>query len=238
MLVSKNIRASAASTFLRHPGHSVSLQKSPYSLPLHLVHLRPPASQFQRRTQHCCHCIDNNTENLPPMHSQLFSTPADQQHSPAWKRQPFRSRRYQRTHLSDKPRLQSEDHRHPCIHPQHPEDMPPEWPVLLRSALCFRPEYKNSHFAQLPLSVQSFACSELLLLLPLGQQPVSAVSVNAPPKSKTARLEIFLMVKHILSDSILYSRGSPPFLVYCNTPPPGSICIHAGFNPFRARCEK
>ena len=91
--------------------------------------------------------------------------------------------------------------------------MPPEWPVLLRSALCFRPDYKNPRFAQLPLSVQS-----LLHFL----QPVSAVSVNAPPKSKTARLEIFLTIKQILSDSILYSRGLPPFLVYCNTsPPPG-----------------
>ena len=86
MLVSKNIRVPAASRFLRLPPHHVFWQKSPYSLPLHLVHLRPPASQFQRRTQHCCHCIDNNTENLPPMHSQLFSTPADQQHSPAWKK--------------------------------------------------------------------------------------------------------------------------------------------------------
>gem|GEM_PF-6227134 len=64
-----------------------------------------------------------------------------------------------------------------------------------------------------------FVCSELLP--PLGQQPVSAVSVNAPPKSKTARLEIFLTIKHILSDSILYSRGLPPFLVYCNISPPG-----------------
>lgn len=119
--------------------------------------------------------------------------------------------------------------------------MPPEWPVLLRSALCFRPDYKNPRFAQLPLSVQSllqfFVCSELLM--PLGQQPVSAVSVNAPPKSKTARLEIFLTIKQILSDSILYSRGLLPFLVYCNTSSsPGSICIHAGFNPFRAHCEK
>lgn len=123
----------------------------------------------------------------------------------------------------------------------HPEDMPPEWPVLLRSALCFRPDYKNPRFAQLPpfsaVFTAFFACSELLM--PLGQQPVSAVSVNAPPKSKTARLEIFLMVKHILSDSILYSRGLLPFLVYCNTFfSPGSICIHAGFNPFRAHCEK
>ena len=117
MLVSKNIRASAAFRYHHRSLHNVFWQKSPYSLPLHLVHLRPPASQFQRRTQHCCHCIDNNTANLSPMHSQLFSTPADQQHSPAWKRQPFRSRRYQRTHLSDKPRLQSEDHRPPCIHP-------------------------------------------------------------------------------------------------------------------------
>mgnify|MGYP004683004149 CR=1 FL=1 len=56
MLVSKNIRVPAASRFLRLPRHSVSLQKSPYSLPLHLVHLRPPASQFQRRNQHYCHC--------------------------------------------------------------------------------------------------------------------------------------------------------------------------------------
>jgi len=77
MLVSKNIRVPAASRFLRLPPHHVFWQKSPYSLPLHLVHLRPPASQFQRSTQQYCHCIDNNTENLPPMHSQLFSTPAD-----------------------------------------------------------------------------------------------------------------------------------------------------------------
>lgn len=99
--------------------------------------------------------------------------------------------------------------------------MPPEWPVLLRSALCFRPDYKNPRFAQLPLSVQSllhfFVCSELLM--PLGQQPVSAVSVNAPPKSKTARLEIFLTIKHILSDSILYSRGFPLFLFIVIHPP-------------------
>ena len=102
MLVSKNIRVPAASRFLRLPPHHVFWQKSPYSLPLHLVHLRPPASQFQRSTQQYCHCIDNNTENLPPMHSQLFSTPADQQHSPAWKRQPFRIRRYRQLRLSGK----------------------------------------------------------------------------------------------------------------------------------------
>ena len=155
MMVSKNIRVPAASRFLRLPPHHVFWQKSPYSLPLHLVHLRPPASQFQRSTQQYCHYIDNNTANLSPMHSQLFSTPADQQHSPAWKRQPFRSRRHQRSHLSDKPRLHSEDHRHPCFQPQLSQDMPPEWPVLLRSALCFRPDYKNPRFAQLPLLVQS-----------------------------------------------------------------------------------
>ena len=155
MLVSKNIRVPAASRFLRLPPHHVFWQKSPYSLPLHLVHLRPPASQFQRRTQHCCHCIDNNTENLPPMHSQLFSTPADQQHSPAWKRQPFRIRRHRQLHLSGKNWLHSEAQRHPCIQPQLPQDMPPEWPVHLHSVLCFRPEYKIPRFAQLPLSVQS-----------------------------------------------------------------------------------
>ena len=33
--------------------------------------------------------------------------------------------------------------------------MPPEWPVHLHSVLCFRPDYKNPRFAQLPLSVQS-----------------------------------------------------------------------------------
>ena len=120
MLVSKNIRVPAASRFLRLPPHHVFWQKSPYSLPLHLVHLRPPASQFQRSTQQYCHCIDNNTENLPPMHSQRFSMPTDQQHSPAWKRQPFRICRHRQLHLSAKYGLHSEAQRHAYIQPQLP----------------------------------------------------------------------------------------------------------------------
>ena len=70
--------------------------------------------------------------------------------------------------------------------------------------------------------------------MPLGQQPVSAVSVNAPPKSKTARLEIFLMVKHILSDSILYSRGFPFFffIVIHFFSPPGQSAFTQVSIPF------
>ena len=172
------------------------------------------------------------------MHSQRFSMPADQQHSPAWKRQPFRICRHRQLHLSAKYGLHSEAQRHsisilnflkiclqngPCFYAQRFV-----FDQIIRILALLNCRFQCSLYC-------IFCCSELLM--PLGQQPVSAVSVNAPPKSKTARLEIFLMVKHTSFLILSFTVGVSPFS--CNTFfSPGSICIHAGFNPFRAHCEK
>ncbi len=146
--------------------------------------------QFQRRTQHCCHCIDNNTENLPQCIRSSFHACGST--FSGMERQPFRIRRYRQLHLSAKMGyiLRLKDIRvsslnflkiclqnGPCIYTQ-----------------CFVFDQSIRFLALLNCRFQCslyciFVCSELLM--PLGQQPVSAVSVNAPPKSKTARLEIF-----------------------------------------------